>query len=354
MKINFKFYKRILRELRLPTSPLLKKFLKFFDYNKKIIKSNTLHALCDFELIGYTFNFAEYIVQLNKYIKENNIKKFNIILIPTFPDTTNFRNEYYPKEKIARSMIDQEEINWRLFNIIIPLIDCSYNKPSEIIVIQNRASLNDYLNKNTFPVNYSKLTPKTNDINDLYKNTFSLKSIGLKSNKIGREFIDNWSMIFNLDLSKTVTINIRDQEFDPKRNSNINEWLKFANYLKQLSYNVIILPDTNKLWSLENVFKDFIIAKDISTSIHLRIALYEKVFLNFFVPNGVSLLSILNYKSNYIFLKAGVIKGSVVHTKEQWIVDGDFCFSNENQKLVYNEDSFENIKKAFKEYINKN
>ena len=86
------------------------KFIKFFDYNKKINKNNTLNALCDFELIGYTFNFAEYIVQLNKYIKENNVKTFNIILIPTFPDTTKFRNEYYPKEKIARNMIDDEEL----------------------------------------------------------------------------------------------------------------------------------------------------------------------------------------------------------------------------------------------------
>ena len=352
MKIKLNFYKRLLRELRLPTSPLLMKFIKFFDSNKKINKNNILNALCDFELIGYTFNFAEYIVQLNKHIEDNNIQKFNIILIPTFPDTTKFRSQYYPKEKIARNMIDNEEINWRIYNIILPLIDCSYNKPEKIIVLRSRSSLDNYLNDNTFPKNYSKLSPKTNNIYELYKNTFSLQNIGLKSNKIGKEFIDNWGNTYNLNFSKTITINIRDQEFDPKRNSNINEWLKFANYLKKLSYNVIILPDTNKLWSLDIVFKDFIIAKDISTSIHLRIALYEKAFLNFFVPNGVSLLSILNYKSNYIFFKAGFIKGSVVHTKDQWIVEGDFCFSNEKQKLVYNEDRFENIKKAFREYIN--
>ena len=87
---------------------------------KDNIKKNLshIHAICDFELTGYTYNFSEFLVQLNKYLLDNQISKYDLILVPPYSDTLDFRSEYYDDKLIARSGKDQNEINWRIYNII--------------------------------------------------------------------------------------------------------------------------------------------------------------------------------------------------------------------------------------------
>ena len=45
-----------------------------------------------------------------------------------------------------------------------------------------------------------------------------MQNIGLKASIIGKEFIENFLKSTKLDENKMVTLNIRDQKFDPKRN----------------------------------------------------------------------------------------------------------------------------------------
>ena len=273
------------------------------------------------------------LVQLNKYIFENKIEKFELILVPPFQDTLKFRSEYYDKKLIARSGKDKNEINYRIFNIILPLIYCSTFQPNKITVLQNRKDLNSIHLEHTFPEGYSHKNPKINNINDLYLNTFSIKDIGLRASSIGKEFIDSYFKNKNLNPNKIISLNIRDQIFDPKRNTDKKELLKFAKYLKK-EYIPLIIPDTNQMWEDDELFQEFNISHEISCSVSLRIALYERVMLNIFVPNGVTTLAYLNDNVNFIFFKAGYIEGSVVHTKDQWLIEGNFPFSNENKSCI--------------------
>ncbi len=353
MIYNLKIFKRILREIRNPTSPFILKIKSFFEKGKRKNNSkiNFITAICDFELTGYTYNFSEYLVQLNDYLKKNNILKYELILLPPYKDTLDFNSKYYEEKLVARSGKDKNEINWRIYNIILPLIYCSSIYPENIKVFENREELKSEIFRNTFPEGYSYSKPLINDINDLYKNTFSLNGIGLKASSIGLEFIDKFINRKGIDPKKLISLNIRDQKFDPKRNSNKSELLKFAKYLKGRGYIPLIIPDTNEMWDEDNVFKDYLISKEISCSVSLRIALYEKSLVNIFVPNGISTLGYLNENANFIFFKAGFIEGSVVHTKDQWLVEGNFPFSGEKQILAYRNDNFEDLKEEFERFI---
>ena len=47
-----------------------------------------------------------------------------------------------------------------------------------------------------------------------------MKNIGLKASIIGKEFVEKFLKSTNLDENKIITLNIRNQKFDPKRNTN--------------------------------------------------------------------------------------------------------------------------------------
>ena len=354
MIYNLKIFKRLLREFRNPTSPRITKFKKYFSTKKKENikkKLSHIHAICDFELTGYTYNFSEFLVQLNKYLLDNQISKYDLILVPPYSDTLDFRSEYYDDKLIARSGKDQNEINWRIYNIIFPLIYCSSFQPHKVILLKERKDLKTIKIENTYPENYDYNNPKINDINDLYLNTYSMKNIGLKASVIGKEFVEKFLKSTNLDANKIITLNIRNQKFDPKRNTNKKELLKFAEYLHEKEYLPLIIPDTNEMWEADEQFQKFIISKEISCSVSLRIALYERVLLNIFVPGGITTLAYLNEHVNFIFFKAGFIEGSVVHTEDQWLVEGNFPFSNKKQILAYKDDTFINLKDEFNNFI---
>lgn len=354
MIYNLKIFKRLLREFRNPTSPRIIKFKKYFSTEKtNNIKKNSshIHAICDFELTGYTYNFSEFLVQLNKYLLDNQISKYDLILVPPYNDTLDFRSEYYDDNLIARSGKDQNEINWRIYNIIFPLIYCSSFQPNKVILLKERKDLKTIKIENTYPENYDYNNPKINDINDLYLNTYSMKNIGLKASIIGKEFIEKFLKSTNIDANKIITLNIRNQKFDPKRNTNKKELLKFAEYLHEMEYLPLIIPDTNEMWEADEQFQKFIISKEISCSVSLRIALYERVLLNIFVPGGITTLAYLNEHVNFIFFKAGFIEGSLVHTEDQWLVEGNFPFSNKKQILAYKDDTFNNLKDEFNNFI---
>ena len=214
MIYNLKIFKRILREIRNPTSPFILKIKSFFEKGKRKNNSkiNFITAICDFELTGYTYNFSEYLVQLNDYLKKNNISKYELILLPPYKDTLDFNSKYYEEKLVARSGKDKNEINWRIYNIILPLIYCSSIYPENIKVFENREELKSEIFRNTFPEGYSYSKPLINDINDLYKNTFSLNGIGLKASSIGLEFIDKFINRKGIDPKKLISLNIRDQK----------------------------------------------------------------------------------------------------------------------------------------------
>ena len=93
---------------------------------------------------------------------------------------------------------------------------------------------------------------------DFYKEANNPKKItGLRATKASREYIDKYISEKNIR-KKIVTITLRLYEYDKIRNSNLLEWKKFINYLKERDFHPIVIPDTEKAWGKElEEFKEF-------------------------------------------------------------------------------------------------
>ena len=179
---------------------------------------------------------------------------------------------------------------------------------------------------------------------------------GIRATKQGLRYVDKWIKANNIN-KPIVTITIRDYGYDKVRNSNLDAWSRFSTYLDGSGYCPVIIPDIDGDDVDQTYFTDGFIYKEAAWNMMLRMALYERVYLNFVVGGGPERLLAFNPKCNYIAMNL-FPKGCVVDIKEAskqigFVVGPNYKFATKNHKLVYDTDSYDNIVSEFECYVNK-
>jgi hypothetical protein len=352
----FWIFFRILKEFQTPSTRIGKKFFKFLNFFKinkvRLIKSEILICFYDLNAAPTTFNFSEFIVLCNNEILIRKLDGYKIVFIKK---KNNLINKY-TQDKKYHEVHDKESEKWKFDNIIIPLI--SFTKFCVgYDIIENDEEINEYLNyQNRFPEKYSKNFRINLDNYDLYNNIKDLNRIGLVLPNQASKYVENY-ITKNFDKKKKIiTITFRTQKYDEIRNSNLDDWLKIAEFLKTENFEVIIIPDTDEAYSLDHKFRNFNIYHECAFNLPLRMGIYCNAFFNYFAGGGPSSLCTLHKSNKYIMFNYGPIVGSIVHTDDSFKrfkkqpLD-KFKFAKENQILVWEKDTYENILKSYNKYI---
>lgn len=145
-----------------------------------------------------------------------------------------------------------------------------------------------------------------------------------------------------------ITITLREIFYWPQRNSNVDAWLEFA---KTLPGRVVILRDT---WKRDEPLEGHETCRDAVIDLHKRYALYRRAKMNFFVTNGPATLAYFTTDVPYmVFFKDA--PGYPCYDPK-FLQDfiglepyGQFPWASEQQRLVYADDTVENITKAWAE-----
>lgn len=151
-----------------------------------------------------------------------------------------------------------------------------------------------------------------------------------------------------------VTITLRETTYWPHRNSRINEWLNFANYLKGKGERVIFVRDTRLA---DEPIEGFETCPIASKDLIQRCALYRDAKCNCFVANGPISLA---YFGDSPWLKFFEIDDQGAYNaakSEYWRVcvglDPDkqeqFPWSTDKQRIVWKPDYFTNMVLAWEE-----
>lgn len=143
-------------------------------------------------------------------------------------------------------------------------------------------------------------------------------------------------------------ITLRETYYWPQRNSNVAEWIKFA---KTLDRRVVFVRDTFKH---ALTIDGFDTCPEASLDLHKRLALYRKAKMNFFVTNGPGGLAW--YSKDIPYLNFYTDAPGYHCYDPKWMKDyiglpeyGQFPWASSQQRLVYANDTFENITAAFQE-----
>jgi hypothetical protein len=148
-----------------------------------------------------------------------------------------------------------------------------------------------------------------------------------------------------------VTITLREKAGDKIRNSNLNSWIRFANWLKNAGENVIIVRDTE----CANIpLAGLRIEPKASFDLQYRMALYESAKTNLFVENGPIGLAFFGEFPWISFFKVDD-DSEFVRTTAFW----DTCYhmkpgdqlpwSRKDQRIVWQADTYENLVSAWEQ-----
>ena len=163
--------------------------------------------------------------------------------------------------------------------------------------------------------------------------------------------IDDWLAARQCD-RRLVTITLRSYNYALARNSNIPAWTAFARSLDPDRFSVVFVPDTAQcIGGLPGELRDFTICAEAAMVVGLRMALYQRAYLNLGVNTGPMGLCWLNDQTRYITFK--ILTDAIPNTTAEYMEFLGFepgkllPFATPGQQWVWAEDEFEIIKDAF-------
>jgi hypothetical protein len=322
---------------------------------KNNVKSNKKYFYILIDLMSFRATWDIIIFLIYSFTK---VKKYKPCII-VIPQNKIAYDPFPPKEKSWLNKISKEI---RLDNIIKPSLEIIDNFQPKIIYLDDRNELDSYI-KNTkyyFPeyAKVGKIIEWKDNTKNIHKFYYKNKYIPrLKSPHHYKVFVEKYIKA-NKIKKKIVTITLRDSTFNKSKNSNIKNWKKFYLYLTKKNYYPIVLYDFETIAIKEdkkNKFNNFLYA---NIDVRLRLALYEKAYLNLGVSSGPMSLLTYSKNSNFIIYKhadknslsSSSFKANKASNGLDPNINEQYPFYSKTQRIVWDtNDNFEILKKHFLE-----
>ncbi|MEX0828274.1 MAG: hypothetical protein WD005_04915, partial [Haliea sp.] len=165
-------------------------------------------------------------------------------------------------------------------------------------------------------------------------------------------YVDQWRDANRFGSRKLIVITLRDYQYMPERNSNIDAWARFAGTLNTTEFAVVFVPDTETAMDpVPAALSDFHFVSEAAWNLGIRMALYEAAYLNLMVNNGPHGLCMFNERCRYIMFK--ILTESAPQTTREYMTFLGFeigkspPFSTRFQRWVWEEDTLPVIEREF-------
>jgi hypothetical protein len=326
-----------------PFAQVARMFDRFCALGMSDVKQ-TVYVFYDLEVSPITYDYCWALALGELKRRESGLEHVHIVLVPGNND--GLRKE----EKSYEKIITQDSRKWRIYNMLLPMVDfLPHTSGFTYCVSRQQARIISAKAKNFVPSMYSEALPNTTTFKQQIAEGKDLRCFSATSQ--GLVHIDEWLNKFVVD-RKVITITIREYDYMPARNSNISEWQKFAAGLDRSKYAVVLVPDTNKAWvESDHGFVDCYSFIPATWNIHLRMALYERAYLNLGINSGPLSLCSLTKRCNHIMFRMlthGVSQSSPEFMS--WLgfkIGESLPFAGPTQKWVWEDDTCEIIQREF-------
>lgn len=277
-----RFVYRVQHEFLAPSSWLariLRRIYSIFVPNRSSLsKGNNDRLLFVYDTLSspVTFDFLHYLYYADR-LRQKTGKAYIDILLVARSNAVSAREESY----IAA--VGDDNINWRLTNLLVPLFRLFPLGRRVYIVDEKEAFeiVKEY--EHIHPEGYGYAHPKTAAVrlDSLERSHFPVLTVSDTARKIVEAY-------FPLaEDRRIITITLRTYDYISCRNSDIASWVDFASELDPLKYKVVFVPDA----SMHGVatfaeIKTFEIFDSACWNIELRAALYQRAWMNMGVACG--------------------------------------------------------------------
>jgi hypothetical protein len=312
-----------------------------------------LFAFFDLQVAPITYDASWFVAAADHMRRQRGLKRIHFVIVPG-------NNDGFREERAAyESTVDTATRQWRLYNIVFPILTL-LPAFGGVTFLPNRGAVGTIraaAQDRTYPEHYEPGLPVSHlPVELLGLSESDGQPIGvLRSPTQARRYIDRW-IASRVDGRRLITITIRDYQFMPARNSNMQAWAAFAGRLNAAEYFPVFVLDTERtLDPSPEALAGFEILREASWNVWLRMALYETGYLNLGVNNGPLFMCMLNAQTRVLIFK--IITPSVPQTTEELMstlgfkIGGQVPFATPFQRLVWEDDTLETIEREFRDLV---
>ncbi|NQV49887.1 MAG: glycosyltransferase [Candidatus Marinimicrobia bacterium] len=328
-------------------------------YNSKDSR-DTIYAFYDLAVSPATFDIISFLVLAENERKKYDYQKMHVVIVPG-PDNGFRPGNFENYNKDLPETKDHDYMGWRLRNILVP---CCWSFPScsGVTVCGSRSEVVSHVtdaNHDIFPLDYNLDSPRGKYLlsNLIPEFTRAGSLAFVKSSKQAGAFIDQW-IDTHVGKKKIVTITLRECSYELGRNSTLEAWAKFATSLNSETYYPVIIRDTEAaLQPIPEPLKNLNLFPDVVWNLEIRIALYERAYLNMFVANGPGIFGAFSESIRFLMFKIitqNCAATSVQHLKSIGLeVGAQLPWLNQFQRWVWEDDEYEVIVREFESMAKK-
>jgi len=311
---------------------------------------DVLFAFYDLEVAPVTFDFLWFLAAADLQRRHLGLGSVHVVIVPGSQDGVRRERDDYDL------VIDAKARQARIQNILIQACRVLPSYAGLTVASSRReaAFLRSVVARHILPTDYElalPVFPGPQSCLDAARNGEPGIAC-LRAPEEELRVVDAWAKA-HAGSRRVVTITLRRYGYMPGRNSNLLAWVAFARGLDASRYCPVFVPDTNDtIEGLPAELRDFVVFPEAAWNVPLRMALYERAFVNLGVNNGPMGLAWLNARVCYATLKietADVPQSSLGFIRSFGFEPGkSLPFATPLQEWVWEVDTEEAITKAFR------
>ena len=311
--------------------------------------SDALYAFYDLGVAPISFDFLWFLVGAELERQRRGLAAIHAVIVPG--PHGGLRKESSELERI----IDPSARKARVNTMLVPA--CALlPSVAGITLASSRTQAEELVNLaegNVFPARYEPAFPSYPGPHEpLRAARKDGTRIGvLRATAADLRAVDDWLAARGC-AAQIVSITLRGYDYVPERNSNINSWISFAQRLDPTRFSVVFVPDTSQCFKgLPAELKDFPVFVEAAMVLGLRMALYQRAYMNLGVNNGPMGLCWLNDQTRYITFK--ILSDAAPQTAPEYMkflgfeIGRSLPFATPWQQWVWEDDELEVIDSAF-------
>jgi hypothetical protein len=308
-----------------------------------------LYAFYDLQVAPITYDAAWFVSLADRERRRQGLAAAHFVVVPGTLDGLRAERSAYD------AAVDLENRRWRLHQVVLPIFGLIPATAGFTLLPSRRAAgdLRRAAGGRVYPHHYEPALPVGHHPSELFDAARAGERglAAFESPVQAQRFVDAW-LARRLHGRRLVTITLRDYPFMPDRNSDTDAWTTFARRLPADRYLPVFVPDTERtLDPLPEALQGLAILPEAAWNVGLRLALYERAYLNLGVNNGPLLMGVFSPRTRLLVFK--MLTPSVPQTTGEFMrrlgfeIGGQLPFATPWQRLVWEDDRLEVIEREF-------
>jgi hypothetical protein len=308
-----------------------------------------LFAFYDLKVAPVTFDFLWFLAAANLERRRRGLNSVHVVIVPGPHNGVREETDDY------NAIVDAQTRHARIYNILVQACRVLPSCSGLTLAGSRReaAFLRSVVARHVLPADYEPMLPVFPGPHSCL-DAARAGETGIACLRAPAEelrAIDAWAKA-HVGSRRMVVITLRRYGFMPARNSNMPAWIAFARSLDASRYCPVFIPDTNDtIAGLPIELRDFTVFSEAAWNIALRMALYERAFVNLGINTGPMGLAWLNERVRYATLKietAEVPQASLGFIQSFGFEAGkSLPFATVLQEWVWEDDTQECITRTF-------